>query len=284
MTRGRKTKPWIDELRSGFWYWALKEAATHEARKKLGDPDLAQFLGNKLSPDDKVLANPKQLGRYRRGEKNPSKQTLECVEQLYPGTRMFFENGPWFSYLWMALDPSHDPQDTITALETTWRNGVHLEHEIPLGGEGGIQDLLVPQELASRWRVKSGARLDLTEKCQPWERLNDVCAQLIPPGPFETYTAGAVLTLAPSATFTKEERVEASPKVRLPFFAGVGYRIAQARIKGENTLTLNSAAEPRNTNFGGRLLKQLLLKLPDATGFEIIIQEEACFVVSSCRD
>jgi hypothetical protein len=159
-----------------------------------------------------------------------------------------------------------------------------VAHEILVGEKRGIQDLLVPQELASRWRVKSGTRLDLTEKCQPWERLNDVCAQLIPLGPFETYTAGAVLTLAPSATFTKEERIEASPKVRLPFFAGLSYRIAQARIKGENTLILNSAAEPRNTKFGGKLLKQLLTKVPDTTGFEIIVQEEACFVVSSSRD
>jgi hypothetical protein len=266
MARGRKTKPRIDELRAIAWYWALNEAVMQQLGEAMNGEKLARFFRGKLG----TLADPKQLGRYRRGEKNPSEQTLRYVERLYPGTRMFFESGPWFSYLWTALDPGGDPQDAITAIETTWRSGVYVEHEIQVGGERGIQELVVPEQLAARWNLVPGEHLDLTERCQLWERLNDLCAQLIPSGSFETYAGGGVLTLAPSATFTKEERIEASPKVRLPFFAGVSYRIAQARIKGEKTLTLNSAAEPSNTNFGGRLLKQLRPKLPDATGFEII--------------
>ena len=262
---------------------ALKEAVTQEAGEKRSDEALARFLRDKLLVST-ALVNPKQLGHYRRGGKNPSKQTLEYAEGLYPGTRMFFESGPWFSYLWAALDPSSPPQDAVTAIETTWRNGVQVEHEIQVGGDRGIQDLLVPKRLATRWDLAPGARLNLVEKCQPWERLGDVCAQLVPSGPFETYAGGGVLTLAPSATFTKEERLRTWPKARLPFFARLSYRIAQARSKGENSLILNSAAEPRNTNFAGRLLKQLLAKLPDVTGFEIIVEEEACFVVSSSRD
>ncbi len=274
MARGRKAKPRIDQLRASFWYWALEEAATQEAREKMSDEELAQFLGRKPR-GNKALADAKQLGRYRRGEKNPSEQTLKYVEQLYPGTRTFFETGPWSSYLWVALDPRGSPQDALTAIETTWRNGVHVEHEVPIGGERGIQDLIVPETLAARWDLAAGARLDLAERCQPWERLDDLCAQLVPSGAFETYAGGGVLTLAPSATFTKDERLETSPKVRLPFFAGLSYRIAQARIKGENSLTLNLAAEPHMTSFAEWLLAQLLAKLPDGTDFHIALEDFA---------
>ncbi len=272
-----KAKAQIDQLRASFWYWALREAVTQEAGDKRSDEALARFLRDKLLVST-ALVNPKQLGHYRRGDKNPSKQTLGYAEGLYPGTRMFFDSGPWFSYLWAALDPRVHPQEAITSIETAWRDGVQVEHEIQVGGDRGIQDLLVPEQLATRWNLAPGARLNLVEECQPWERLGDVCAQLVPSGPFNTYAGGGVLTLAPSATFTKEERLKTSPKIRLPFFVGLSYRIAQARIKGENSLILNSAAEPRNTSFAGRLLKQLLAKLPDVTGFEIIVEEEARFV------
>ena len=274
MARGRKAKPRIDQLRASFWYWALEEAATQEAREKMSDEELAQFLGRKPR-GNKALADPKQLGRYRRGEKNPSEQTLRYVERLYPGTKMFFESGPWFSYLWVALDPSRDPQDALTAIETPWRNGVHVEHEVPVGDKQAIQNLVVPGKLAERWDLAPAARVNLVEKCQPWERLGDLCAQLVPSGAFETYAGGGVLTLAPSATFTKAERLETSPKVRLPFFAGLSYRIAQARIKGENNLTLNLAAEPHMTSFAEWLLAQLLAKLPDGTGFHIALEDFA---------
>ena len=270
MARGRKTRPPIDELRASFWYWALNEAVMQKVGEAMNGEKLARFFSKKHHRA-KTLANPEQLGRYRRGKKNPSEQTLEYVERLYPGTRMFFKSGPWFSFLWSALDPISRPQDALTAIETTWRNGVQVEHEVD--GGRGIQDLVVPGKLAARWNLVVGARLNRAEKRQPWEYLNDVCAQLIEPGFYETYVGGGVLTLAPSATFTKEQRLETSPKVRLPFFVGLSYRIAQARIKGENSLILNSAAEPRNTNFAGRLLGQLQAKLPDATGFNIICED-----------
>lgn len=240
-----------------------------EAGKWMSDRKLAGLLDKKLQPDT-ILADADQLGRYKRGEKNPSELTLEYAEGLYSGTRMFFESGPWFSFLWSALDPSSRPQDALTAIETAWRNGVQVEHEINAGGKLGIQDLVVPGTLAACWNLPPGARLNLAGKCQSWEWLDDLCAQLVPPGSFETYAGGGVLTLVPSATFTKKERLKTSSKVRLPFFAGLSYRIAQARIKGENSLILNLMEEPHITNFAGRLLEQLQAKLPDAMGFNIL--------------
>ncbi len=180
MALGRKTKPRIDELRASSWYLALKEAVTQEAGEEKSNEGLADFLRGKLRGT--TLADPKQLGRYGRGQKNPSEQTLKFVERLYPGTRMFFDSGPWFSYLWAALDPSKHPQDALTAIETTWRSTVQVEHEVDVGGERGIQDLVIPEKLAARWNLTPGARRNLAEKCQPWERLDDLCAQLVPSG------------------------------------------------------------------------------------------------------
>ncbi len=268
---GRKAKPQIDELRASSWYWALNEAVMQQVGEAMNGEKLSRFFRGKLG----ALADSKQLGRYRRGEKSPSEQTLRYVERLYPGTRMFFESGTWFSYLWAALDPSRNPQDALTAIEATWRNGMHVEHEVPVGDKQAIQDLVVPGKLAERWDLAPAARVNLVEKCQPWERLGDLCAQLVPSGPFETYAGGGVLTLAPSATFTKDERLETSPTVRLPFFAGLSYQIAQARIKGKNSLTLNLAAEPHMASFAEWLLAQLLAKLPDGTGFHIALEDFA---------
>lgn len=268
MARGRKTRPPIDELRASFWYWALNEAVMQEVGEAMNGEKLARFFSKKKHHRAKTLANPEQLGRYRRGKTNPSEQTLEYVERLYPGTRMFFKSGPWFSFLWSALDPISRPQDALTAIETTWRNGVQVEHEVD--GGRGIQDLVVPGKLAARWKLAPGAPLNLAEECQSWERLDDLCAQLVPSGPFETHVGGGVLTLAPSTTFTKEERLKTWPRLRLPFFAGLSYRIAQVRVNGENSLTLNLVEEPLRTPFSDWLLKQLQAKLPDATGFNII--------------
>ncbi len=269
-----KAKAQIDQLRASFWYWALREAVTQEAGDKRSDEALARFLRDKLLVST-ALVNPKQLGRYRRGDKNPSKQTLAYAEGLYPGTRVFFDSGPWFSYLWAALDPRVHPQEAITRIETAWRNGVPVEHEMLIGDKHSIQDLLVPEQLAARWNLVPGERLNLTEKCRRWECLNDLCAQLIPPGSFEPHTGGGLLTLAPSVSFTKEERLKTTLKVRLPFFARLSYQIAQARIKGGNSLVLNGAAEPLNTRLTGRLLMELVAKLPDAAGFKIILEEPA---------
>ncbi|MCZ6657987.1 MAG: hypothetical protein O7C67_11875 [Gammaproteobacteria bacterium] len=197
---------------------------------------------------------------------------MKAVERRYPGTGMVFKDGPHFSHLWEAL--TGDPRHALMQIETVWRNGVHVEHGLDGSGRY-VQDLVVPEKLASRWNLTPGLRLNLGEKRQPWEHLNDVCAQLVEPGFCEIYAGGGVLTLAPSATFTKEERLKTWSKLRLPFFAGLSYRIAQARVKGENSLTLNLVAGPRITSsFAGWFLEQLLAKLPDKAGFKIVLEGE----------
>ena len=220
------------------------------------------------------LSNSANVAHYKRGDYRPNENTLRIVERVYPGTRMVVDDGPQFSYLWEAL--TGDPQHALVQIEAVWRNGVPVEHEVHVGGKRVIQDLVVPETLAARWNLARGERLNLAGKYQPWD-LNDVCALPLPPGAFETYAAGAVLTLAPSATFTKEERLKTSPKVRLPFFASLSYRIAQARIKGENSLVLSFAAEPHITSFAGWLLERLLAELPKAAGFNILLERHALF-------
>ena len=114
----------------------------------MSDAELARRLGVLLATDG-VLANAKQLGRYRRGKKNPSGTSLTWVEQFYAGTKMFFDSGPWFSYLWQALDPDAHPQDALTAIESIWQKAIHIENEITVSGEKAIQDVVIPSEIAA---------------------------------------------------------------------------------------------------------------------------------------
>jgi hypothetical protein len=195
-----------------------------------------------------------QWYNYKAGSRSPSESVLKAVEEAFPGTWRVFDHGPDFSYLWEAL--AGDPRQAVTYTEDLWRNGVRVAHLIRIPesitanekGEwvrvpahDGQQELVLPAELAHRCTIEAGSRLKVAERLQAWERLQDLCGQeeyLDLQDPWAFFTAGVLLSCAPSATATKEERAKAYPYIRLPYFAGLAYVIAGARLKGREELRL----------------------------------------------
>ncbi len=175
---GRPHKTELDRLKTRTWYASIREAVSAVIGRASRDSDLMEAFEDKVPRDSGLANDPKHWSRYRAGKRTPGPDTLDVVEQVNPGTRRVFEHGPGFSYLWEAL--CGDPRKAITQTEDEWRNGISVEHAVVIQGTEGIQDLIVPKELAVRWGLTPGLRLDLEEKLKPWEHLDALCGQVTP--------------------------------------------------------------------------------------------------------
>lgn len=251
MARGRKRRTAVEGLRSRWWYGAIARAVA--CKHDLESPTPYGVSRVLLEEGVWSTVDSRQWYYYQKGERCPSQSVLNAVENAYPGTRRVFEQGPDLSFLWEAL--CGDARTALSQTEDQWRNGVRVEHVIRLpesiglddqSGQvirrapcDGIQDLVVPLELARRWGLPHGVRGNLNERLQPWERLKDLCGQLVDlplQHQFALYAAAVLLSCAPSATATKEERLKAHPFIRLPYFAGLAYLIAKARVEGRKEI------------------------------------------------
>jgi len=102
-----------------------------------------------------------------------------------------------------------------------------------------VQEVVLPADLAHRCAFEAGSRLNVVETLQAWEHLQDLCGQMEYfdlQDQLAFFTAGVLLSCAPSATATKEERSKAYPYIRLPYFAGLAYIVAPARLEGRKEL------------------------------------------------
>ena len=240
------------ELRTRWWYKAVARAvACRDGVESITAYRVTQvFKGmdawrNKPTP---------QWYNYQAGSRSPSESVLAVVEQMVPGTRRVFAYGPDFSYLWEAL--AGDPRQAVSHTEDLWRNGVRVGHLIRIPesiaanekwecvrvpAHDALQDVVLPAELAHRCAIEAGSRLNVAEKLQAWERLQDLCGQeeyLDLQDQLGFFAAGVLLSCEPSATANKEERAKAYPYIRLPYFAGLAYVIAGARLEGRKELRL----------------------------------------------
>jgi hypothetical protein len=252
MAVGRKLRAPLEALRTRWWYQAVARAV---ACKDRDESPTAYRVTQVFKGKDAWKSKPTpQWYNYQEGTRSPSESVLKVVEQAFPGTRRVFERGPDFSFLWEAL--AGDPRQAVSQTEELWRNGVRVGHLIRIPesttanekGEfvrvpahDGQQEVVLPAELAHRCAIEVGARLNVGEKLQAWERLQDLCGQeeyLELQDQVAFFTAGVLLSCAPSATATKAERAKAYPYIRLPYFAGLAYVIARARLEGRNELRL----------------------------------------------
>ncbi len=263
----RPRKPSLDRLRTLVWYEAVKQAVATEEAVAVEDVTayrigrVLRLKGVRSSEESRQWYYYEQADRvcrvlgstgissvgesrrrwdYEGGSHCPSDVTLKAVDRLYPGTRMIFDKGPHFSYLWDAL--GGDPERAAMQIVATWRQGVPLQHQILREGKRYTEDVVVPERLAKRWNVRGNDALDLIGKCQPWEGFEDVCAKAAWPEFFN------------SETCADEEVLPFAPSLTLPFLAGLSYRVALSRIRGENHTILDIIKHESMTEFSGRLL------------------------------
>jgi hypothetical protein len=185
------------------------------------------------------LADSKIINRYARGQRTPQTVKLKLFEQVFPGTREIFENGPDASHLWRAIScaDSESAREAFSFIKSDIQNGIDAEKRVVNAPIPGVQDLVIPVSVARRLKL-STTDLELRNK-QLEDRVSrnpDLWHSLpamIGGGPFAHYAEGPLVDLNSDVTFSPDERLRSRISVTPSVLTGFSMQLLQARVSGE---------------------------------------------------